>query len=441
MDLSNVSFRYRRRAPDVIRNADTVLNPGDVIELTGANGAGKSTLLRLLAGLTHPTSGKISARPRTVGYAPDHLPTAQPFTVSAYLDHMARIRGGATWRPWADRLNLTHLVRLPLRELSKGSAHKVALIQALMCQPGLLLLDEPFAGLDTDTREALPAIVTEVAARGTIVVAGDHEAGLHGLPSLRHWTLTDGILQEPSPLPESATAQPPVITTATASQPTPPNQQHAPTPNHKPHPTPNHKPHPTPDHAPHSTPDHAPHLTPDHEPHLTSNHASGHTPDLLADHTLDRTPDQTPDLAPDHASGPGQHHTSSHAPDLLADHTLGGTPDQTPGLAPDHAPDLGRSAALSRRAALSGQAASSGRTEASGQAAASDRAALAVPAVGLASGVDVGLAVGVERPAEAGRLGGLEGGVVVEVRVPDGEVGSFLARMRAEGYEATEAAQ
>ncbi|MFI6533463.1 ATP-binding cassette domain-containing protein [Nonomuraea sp. NPDC050547] len=345
MDLSNVSFRYRRRAPDVIRNADTVLNPGDVIELTGANGAGKSTLLRLLAGLTHPTSGKISARPRTVGYAPDHLPTAQPFTVSAYLDHMARIRGGATWRPWADRLNLTHLVRLPLRELSKGSAHKVALIQALMCQPGLLLLDEPFAGLDTDTREALPAIVTELAARGTIVVAGDHEAGLHDLPSLRHWTLTDGILQEP---------------------------------------------------------------TPDHEPHLTSNHAPdlvpGHRPDLVPGHTRGHVPDQTPDLAPDHAPGTGQHHKSDHAPDLV------------------------RSTATSSRGAASVPAASS------------DQAVLSASAAVLASGVDVG-AVGVDRPAEAGRLGGSEGGVVVEVRVPDGEVGSFLARMRAEGYEATEAAQ
>ncbi|MFE0149748.1 ATP-binding cassette domain-containing protein [Nonomuraea sp. NPDC059007] len=327
MDLSNVSFRYRRRAPDVIRNAHTVLNPGDVIELTGANGAGKSTLLRLLAGLTHPTKGQITARPTTVGYAPDHLPTAQPFTVSTYLDHMARIRGGATWRPWADRLNLTHLVRLPLRELSKGSAHKVALVQALMGKPGLLLLDEPFAGLDTDTRDALPAIVTELAAGGTIVVAGDHEAGLHSLPTLRHWTLTNGTLQEPSPLACTAPppARAPAVTGPTTGQP----------------------------------PAHAP------------------------NHTLGRAPDQMPDLVPDHA-----------------------------------------------------QAASSGRAEGSGQAATSDRAALSVSAVGLAPGVDAGLQVEVERP-----LGGLEGGVVVEVRVPGGEVGSFLARMRAEGYEATEAAQ
>ncbi|MBB5079669.1 ABC transporter ATP-binding protein [Nonomuraea endophytica] len=376
MDLSNVSFRYRRRAPDVIRNADTVLNPGDVIELTGPNGAGKSTLLRLLAGLTHPTTGKISARPKIVGYAPDHLPTAQPFTVSAYLDHMARIRGGATWRPWADRLNLTHLVRLPLRELSKGSAHKVALIQAIMCNPGLLLLDEPFAGLDSDTREALPAIVTELASQGTIVVAGDHEAGLHTLPSLRHWTLTDGTLKEPSPLRHPAPAPTPVATAPRTTQAIPPSQPHIPTPNHE----------------------------------------------------RDLAPDQTPDPASHHAPGSDQEHAPGHTPDLVPDHTLGLAPGQTANLLPNHTPD-------------------SGRGQASGQAAASDPATLSAPAVGLAPPmglaptVDVGHPVGFERPEASGRVGGSEGGVVVEVRVPGGEVGAFLARMRAEGYEATEAAQ
>jgi ABC-type multidrug transport system ATPase subunit len=196
MRLSNVSFRYARRDQPVIQGVDAQLAPGDVIELTGANGAGKSTLLRLLAGLTRPTSGTITDRPEVVGLAPDRFPTEQPFTVSAYLNHMSRIRGGARWEPWAERLNMTDLLDVRLLALSKGSGHKVGLAQALMADPGLLLLDEPFAGLDADTRQALPPIVEELSRRGVIVIASDHQGGLRGLPAARRWSLTAGHLQE-----------------------------------------------------------------------------------------------------------------------------------------------------------------------------------------------------------------------------------------------------
>lgn len=181
-----------------MREVDAHLSPGDVVELAGPNGAGKSTLLRLLAGLLRPTGGAITGRPAVVGLAPDRFPSGQPFTVSRYLDHMARVCGG-DWRPWAERLSMGHLLNVRLRELSKGSAHKVGLAQALMTEPGLLLLDEPFAGLDTGTRAELQPIVAELSARGTIVVVSDHQGGLRGLPSLRHWTLVEGRLRETAP--------------------------------------------------------------------------------------------------------------------------------------------------------------------------------------------------------------------------------------------------
>ncbi|GGS93936.1 ATP-binding cassette domain-containing protein [Nonomuraea spiralis] len=209
MRLLQVSFRYRRRQPFILKEADAQLAAGDVIELTGVNGAGKSTLLRLLAGLAAPTGGRITDRPAVVGFAPDRFPTAQPFTVTAYLTHMASVRGGARWRPWAERLNMGHLLGLPLGELSKGSAHKVGLVQALMADPGLLILDEPFAGLDADARETLPAVAAEVAGRGGIVVASDHQGGLRDLPGLRSWSIVDGHLKEAAPatpVPERASA-------------------------------------------------------------------------------------------------------------------------------------------------------------------------------------------------------------------------------------------
>ncbi|MFC4013030.1 ATP-binding cassette domain-containing protein [Nonomuraea purpurea] len=212
MRLTKVFFRYRRRDPFVIQGAEAQLAPGEVIELTGVNGAGKSTLLRLLSGLSHPTSGTITGRPEVVGFAPDRFPTDQPFTVTAYLSHMSRVRGGARWEPWVERLNMGHLLTVPLGELSKGSAHKVGLTQALMAAPGLLILDEPFAGLDADTRETLPEIATEIAGRGGIVIVSDHQGGMRGLPGLRHWSLLDGHLKEgTTPLTTDA---PPTATVA-----------------------------------------------------------------------------------------------------------------------------------------------------------------------------------------------------------------------------------
>ncbi|WP_262496032.1 ABC transporter ATP-binding protein [Nonomuraea sp. SYSU D8015] len=219
MRLSKISFRYRRRGPFVIEDADTELSPGDVIELTGVNGAGKSTLLRLLAGLARPTQGTITGRPEVVGFAPDRFPTGQPFTVTAYLRHMSRIRGGARWEPWAERLTMGHLLALPLGELSKGSAHKVGLVQALMAEPGLLILDEPFAGLDADTRDVLPSIAAEVAGRGGIVVASDHQGGLRGLTALRRWSLIDGHLKEGTTAPAPASPAVPTQTAGPAQTP------------------------------------------------------------------------------------------------------------------------------------------------------------------------------------------------------------------------------
>ncbi|GAA2398757.1 ABC transporter ATP-binding protein [Nonomuraea africana] len=214
MRLVNVSYSYRKRAPAVLRDVAMTLAPGDVAEVVGANGAGKSTLLRLLAGLTRPTTGTISGRPAVVGFAPDRFPAEQPFTVAAYLAHQARIRRAAV-EPWIDRLGIAHLMPERLRDLSKGSAHKVGLAQALMAEPGLLVLDEPFAGLDADARAELPAIVTEIAGRGGMVVVSDHQGGLRGLPSVRRWTVLDGEVKESTASTLPVTAAPTAVVAVT----------------------------------------------------------------------------------------------------------------------------------------------------------------------------------------------------------------------------------
>jgi ABC-type multidrug transport system ATPase subunit len=189
VQLEQVAFRYRRRAPWVLRDVTLTVPRGRVIEVNGPNGAGKSTLLRLLAGIVPPVRGQVTGRPTHVGYAPERFPAAQPFTAGAYLGHVARMRGVPYERvtEWASRLGFEELLGTRMPDLSKGSAHKAGLIQALIAPAGLLVLDEPFAGLDTTTRTALPALLTELASGGTSVVVSDHQGDLRELPSVARW--------------------------------------------------------------------------------------------------------------------------------------------------------------------------------------------------------------------------------------------------------------
>jgi ABC-type transport system involved in cytochrome c biogenesis ATPase subunit len=155
-------------------------------------------LLRLLAGLLKPVKGAITERPSVVGYAPERFPADQPFTVAAYLRHMAAIRRVDPGRAmeWAERLGMEHQLGHRLPDLSKGSAHKVGLAQALLCGPRLLILDEPFAGLDARTRAELPLVLGEVAAGGGIVIVSDHQGDLRTFPGLRRLEVRNATIRE-----------------------------------------------------------------------------------------------------------------------------------------------------------------------------------------------------------------------------------------------------
>lgn len=196
MRLESVAFRYRRRDPWVFRDVTLTFPPGRVTEVTGRNGAGKSTLLRVIAGLRSPRKGVVKDRPDRVGYAPERFPVNQPFTVSDYLGHMAAIRHvpANTVTAWVERLAIGHLLDVRLPELSKGSAQKVGLAQALMDDPGLLILDEPFAGLDAATRDTLPELMAEMATAGATVVVSDHQRCIEALPGIDRLRVADGAV-------------------------------------------------------------------------------------------------------------------------------------------------------------------------------------------------------------------------------------------------------
>lgn len=173
--------RYGLTGPWVLRGVDLALPARAVVRVEGANGTGKSTLLRLLAGIDAPTEGRITGgRPRTA-YVPERFPAALPFTAAGYLVHLGRIHGLRSAEAadratrWLTRFGAAAHAGTPLAELSKGTSQKVAVAQALLAEPELLVLDEAWTGLDTAARGELDRAVAERVAAGATVVFVDHD--------------------------------------------------------------------------------------------------------------------------------------------------------------------------------------------------------------------------------------------------------------------------
>jgi ABC-type multidrug transport system ATPase subunit len=187
--LREVRKRFGRWSPWVLDGVDLRLEPGSTTVVVGANGSGKSTLLRIVAGLTRPTAGEVRGRGRggvgrsggvTFAYAPDRLGAHVRMSARDYVAHMARLRGAGPVADTAgaelfERLGLAPGPDVPIRTLSRGNSQKVALTQALISPVDVLLLDEPYAGLDAPARDALTAIVAERADSGTAVVMTAHQ--------------------------------------------------------------------------------------------------------------------------------------------------------------------------------------------------------------------------------------------------------------------------
>ncbi|MEN3610467.1 ATP-binding cassette domain-containing protein [Plantactinospora sp. ZYX-F-223] len=205
MRLDQVWLRYGARDPWVLRAVEVEIGPGQSAVVLGRNGVGKSTLLQVAVGVLDPTRGVVRDRPRTVGWVPERFPADQPYTVGQYLTGMGRIRGlsataaARTVTGWIERLGLAAYRDVRLPALSKGTAQKVGLAQALLRPPGLLVLDEPWEGLDAATRELVPELIAEVLDGGGAVLVSDHRGETVRLPHAAQWSVTDGTVRVMSP--------------------------------------------------------------------------------------------------------------------------------------------------------------------------------------------------------------------------------------------------
>jgi ABC-2 type transport system ATP-binding protein len=221
--LSGVGIRYRG-GPPVLHGVSLQVTSGRPAVVLGANGSGKSTLLRVVAGCAPAGSGRVSGRPRTVGYVPDRFPSQLRMPASSYLRHMAALHrtdpdtAVRDAGDLLDELGFTGGLAVPMAQLSKGNAQKVALAQALCSRAALLVLDEPWSGLDVHGASAVTGRIAAAAAAGAAVLVTDHTHTATSLPRHQLWELVGGRLQpgasRPHGLPPGAAAT--VITLLTA---------------------------------------------------------------------------------------------------------------------------------------------------------------------------------------------------------------------------------
>ena len=180
-----VTRRFGRAV--ALRDLDLDLAPGTCLAVLGPNGAGKSTLLRLLAGLSRPSSGSVEIDGRAathrasrgrVGYLGHATLLCPQLTVRENLVYAARLYGVRPARASAERLlaaeGLEPWAERPAAALSRGQAQRVAVARALVHGPALLLLDEPFTGLDGGAAERLAERLRALRRSGHTAVLVTH---------------------------------------------------------------------------------------------------------------------------------------------------------------------------------------------------------------------------------------------------------------------------
>ncbi len=190
LELRNVRKSYS--SIPAVRDVSFVARAGEVTGYLGANGSGKSTTMKMVTGLIESNSGEIlfEGRPihrdwiaykSRIGYVPEEPQLYTHLSGSEYLTMVAQLRG----LPQKQAANsIEEMIRLlglyddrhvAMSSYSKGMRQKVLLAAALLHNPDLVLLDEPFSGLDVGSSLILRSLIEELARRGKVVLLSSHE--------------------------------------------------------------------------------------------------------------------------------------------------------------------------------------------------------------------------------------------------------------------------
>ena len=184
--VKNVSKNFiDKKAVD---NISFEMNKPGVFGLLGTNGAGKTTTIRMILGIIKKDTGEISWNNKEVvrkhvnfGYLPEERGIYPKTTIYDQLMYFAKLKGmkkleaDREIKKWLKKLEAEEYMNLPAEKLSKGNQQKIQFITAVMHNPELIILDEPFSGLDPVNTELLKNIILELVKEGKYIIMSSHQ--------------------------------------------------------------------------------------------------------------------------------------------------------------------------------------------------------------------------------------------------------------------------
>lgn len=187
VEIENVTKTFG--AHTAVDDLSLAVPQGSIYGFIGPNGSGKTTTLRMIMRIYHPDAGggrirvlgeeSFEAANDRIGYLPEERGLYKKMKVREILRFYAELKGRRDFRhevdTWLDRMDLTEWADKKVEVLSKGMAQKVQFISAIIAEPELVLLDEPFTGLDPVNMEVLRDAVLDLNRKGTTVIFSTHD--------------------------------------------------------------------------------------------------------------------------------------------------------------------------------------------------------------------------------------------------------------------------
>lgn len=182
IQFKNVSFSYG--TIDVLKNVSFEVDQGEYVGIIGPNGGGKTTALQLILGFLSPQKGKVEVQAikRKIGYVPQANTYDKDFPISVLevvlMGTLATLRWWGTFSPseknraqhFLNEMGCQGLEHRPFGTLSGGQAQKVLIARSLMCDPEILLLDEPTANIDAESERSIFSYLRTIKGEKTILI-------------------------------------------------------------------------------------------------------------------------------------------------------------------------------------------------------------------------------------------------------------------------------
>ena len=182
VNLDRISKAYEKKI--AVKDLSLQIDSGVMFGLLGPNGAGKTSSIRMMIGITMPDSGVVNlfGKPFTreslkrVGYLPEERGLYKKMKVMDQLVFLGELRGldpavaGRRAHDWCERMQILDAVQKKTEELSKGMQQKIQFIGSLLHDPGLIVMDEPFSGLDPVNAQLLEKTLLELKDEGRAIV-------------------------------------------------------------------------------------------------------------------------------------------------------------------------------------------------------------------------------------------------------------------------------